>query len=153
MTDAYRQGLRAMEAGRYREAVAALKQAMDAQPQDPHIKLWLAMAYEALQEWGLARDLCRELTTHPDPQIRQQSQQVLYILEAPRLRRRPEWLNQIPLLTEDITPPWRVGTPRKPQPVPQEDVSPPGPVAQSNGFVPLVLGALLLLLVWWGWIA
>ncbi|MCS6783041.1 MAG: tetratricopeptide repeat protein [Gloeomargarita sp. SKYBB_i_bin120] len=151
MTDAYRQGLRAMEAGRYREAVTALKSALEAQPHDPQIKLWLAMAYEALQEWGLARDLCRELTTHPDPKVRQQSQQVLYILEAPRLRRRSEWVNRIPLLTEEAAVPWRVGIPKKVKP-PEEDLPPPRSVAQSNGFVPLALGALLILLVWWGWV-
>ncbi|MCS7031442.1 MAG: tetratricopeptide repeat protein [Gloeomargarita sp. SKYG116] len=151
MTDAYRQGLRAMEAGRYREAVAALQQALVVRPHDPQVKLWLAMAYEALQEWGLARELCRELTTHPDPKVRQQSQRVLYILEAPRLRRRSEWLNQIPLLTEESVVTWRVGAPKKTKPLPVEDMAPPGPVVQSNRFVPVALGLLLTWLVWWGW--
>ncbi|APB34592.1 hypothetical protein GlitD10_2260 [Gloeomargarita lithophora Alchichica-D10] len=151
MTTAYQQGLRAMESGRYRTAVAALQTALAERPHDPQVKLWLAMAYEANQQRELARNLCRELTAHPDPQVRQQSQQVLYILEAPQLQRRAEWLNEIPPMTEEPLPGLTLGTPKQitPPPVPE-----PVMVArsQSNYFVPVTLAGLsLVLAIWAGW--
>ena len=40
--------------------------------------------------------LCRQLSQHPDLETRKQSKNLLYILEAPQLQRRAEWLTQIP---------------------------------------------------------
>ncbi|MEN9273860.1 MAG: tetratricopeptide repeat protein [Gloeomargarita sp. DG02_4_bins_56] len=151
MANPYREGVQAMAAGRYREAVAALQTALADAPHDPQVKLWLVMAYEADRQGQAARDLCRELTTHPDPHIRQQSQRVLYILEAPQLQRKPEWLNEIPLLTEESSPPLPWGKPRRsPAPEPREIVG-VAPVG-SNDFVPVMLAALSVgLLLWAGW--
>jgi len=148
--NAYQQGVRAMERGQYRQAVLAFQTALADRPQDPQVKLWLVMAYEANQERQLARDLCRELTQHPDPQVRQQSQRVLYILEAPRLQRRSEWLNEIPLLTEATVP--SLVSPRpKPKPSPPADLT-PAPVTPDNAFIPVALvGVSLGLLLWAGW--
>lgn len=152
MPDSYQEGLRAMESGRYREAVAALESAQIRRPNDPQVKLWLVMAYEANQQRQLARDLCRELTSHPDPQIRQQSQRVLYILEAPQLRRRAEWLNEIPPITDDTLPTITLGRPKaKPLPLPPE---PPKAfiAVQNNYFIPVALvGFSLGLILWAGW--
>jgi tetratricopeptide (TPR) repeat protein len=152
MPDSYQEGLRAMESGRYREAVAALESARVNRPNDPQVKLWLVMAYEANQQRELARDLCRELTSHPDPQIRQQSQRVLYILEAPQLRRRAEWLNQIPLMTDE-SPPGVTFRQRQSKPSPPAVASPPAePRVEQNHFISLALvGFLLALLLWAGW--
>jgi hypothetical protein len=152
MPDCYHEGLRAMESGRYREAVAALESARVSRPHDPQVKLWLVMAYEANQQRQLARDLCRELTSHPDPQIRQQSQRVLYILEAPQLQRRAEWLNEIPPITDEPLPSFPLGKPKtKPLPLPPQ---PPTALiaVQTNYFVPIALvGISLGLIVWAGW--
>jgi tetratricopeptide (TPR) repeat protein len=152
MPDSYQEGLRAMERGQYRQAVLAFQEALAAHPQDPQVKLWLVMAYEANQQRELARDLCRELTSHPDPQIRQQSQRVLYILEAPQLRRRAEWLNQIPLMTDE-SPPGVTFRQRQSKPSPPAVVSPSvEPRVERNHFIPVALvGSLLVLFLWAGW--
>jgi tetratricopeptide (TPR) repeat protein len=152
MPDSYQEGLRAMERGQYRQAVLAFQEALAAHPQDPQVKLWLVMAYEANQQRELARDLCRELTSHPDPQIRQQSQRVLYILEAPQLRRRAEWLNQIPLMTDE-SPPGVTLRQRQSKPSPPAVVSPSvEPRVERNHFIPVALvGSLLVLFLWAGW--
>jgi len=152
MPDSYQEGLRAMESGRYREAVAALESARVNRPNDPQVKLWLVMAYEANQQRELARDLCRELTSHPDPQVRQESQRVLYILEAPQLQRRAEWLSEIPLMTDEslsgVTLRQRKSNPSLPA-----VVSPSvEPRVERNHFIPVALvGSLLVLLLWAGW--
>lgn len=141
-----------MERGQYRQAVLAFQEALAAHPQDPQVKLWLVMAYEANQERQLARDLCRELTTHPDPQVRQESQRVLYILEAPQLQRRAEWLSEIPLMTDEslsgVTLRQRKSNPSLPA-----VVSPSvEPRVERNRFIPVALvGSLLVLLLWAGW--
>ena len=141
-----------MERGQYRQAVLAFQEALAAHPQDPQVKLWLVMAYEANQERQLARDLCRELTTHPDPQVRQESQRVLYILEAPQLQRRAEWLSEIPLMTDEslsgVTLRQRQSNPSLPA-----VVSPSvEPRVERNHFIPVALvGSLLVLLLWAGW--
>jgi hypothetical protein len=141
-----------MERGQYRQAVLAFQEALAAHPQDPQVKLWLVMAYEANQERQLARDLCRELTTHPDPQVRQESQRVLYILEAPQLQRRAEWLSEIPLMTDEslsgVTLRQRKSNPSLPA-----VVSPSvEPRVERNHFIPVALvGSLLVLLLWAGW--
>ncbi len=149
MESAYQQGLRAMESGRYREAVTALESARTSHPHDPQVKLWLVMAYEANQQRQLARDLCRELTAHPDPQVRQQSQRVLYILEAPQLQRRAEWLNQIPPLAEESLPGFTLGKRRtilSPPPVPTPAAL---PAVEPNRFIPFALVGLSLGFVFW----
>ena len=58
--------------------------------------MWLVMAYEAAGQRNEAIALCRQLGRHPDIETRKQSKRLLYILEAPKLERRPEWLTQIP---------------------------------------------------------
>ena len=62
--------------------------------------MWLVNAYVAAgdDESGLA--LCRKLILHPDLDTKQQSKRLLYILEAPQLEMKPEWVTQIPDLSE-----------------------------------------------------
>lgn len=63
-------------------------------------QIWLITAYEAAGERNRALDLCRIVSKHPDWDTRKQAKRLLYILEAPKLRMHPEWLTEIPDLTE-----------------------------------------------------
>lgn len=99
----YQAGKAAFERGDYRKAVQSLETANAAvQPMSRfggEVQIWLVTAYEALGQRTDALALCREVSRHPDLQIRKQGRRLLYILEAPRLTTRPEWLTQIPDLT------------------------------------------------------
>ncbi|NEQ25985.1 MAG: hypothetical protein F6K28_44430 [Microcoleus sp. SIO2G3] len=53
-------------------------------------------SYQAAEQQQEAIALCEQLTRHPDLQTRQQAKRLLYILKAPRLKTRPEWLTEIP---------------------------------------------------------
>jgi hypothetical protein len=111
------------------------------------------MAYQALGKLPEAINLCRKLTRHPDGELRKQSKQVLFILEAPQLVRPKEWMTEIPDLNQmdANTSPSIVQAAknrRRSQPPPSvirfEDTSKMN--TQDNGFVVVVLLFLLLLL-------
>lgn len=88
------------ERGRYKNAITDFKMALAlANPissRGGEIQLWLVNAYIAAgrEEEGLA--LCRKLIRHPDLDTKQQSKRMLYILEAPELEMKPEWVTKIP---------------------------------------------------------
>lgn len=107
-------GKTAFERGEYRKAVEYLEAANNqAEPQTRlggEIQIWLVTAYEALGLRSQALDLCRQVSRHPDYQTRKQGNRLLYILEAPRLVTRPEWLTQIPDLAS--LPDSETGNPR-----------------------------------------
>ncbi len=63
------------------------------------VQIWLVTAYEAAQQRTEAIALCKQLARHPDIETRKQSKRLLYIMEAPQLTMRPEWLTEIPDLT------------------------------------------------------
>jgi hypothetical protein len=96
----YQQGQSCIGRGAYREAIALLEQAQTGTARatrlNGDIRFSLVMAYEAAGERDQARGLCRELQTHPDSEIRRQATHLLYILEAPQLERKAEWVVQIP---------------------------------------------------------
>lgn len=102
--EAFTLGQATFERGRYRKAIEcfqtalALSNPMGARGGD--IQMWLVNAYIANgdEETGLA--LCRKLIRHPDLDTQRQSKRLLYILEAPELEMRPEWVTQIPDLTD-----------------------------------------------------
>ncbi len=100
---AYQAGKTAFERGQYREAVQTLIKARALANQNSRlggeIQIWLVTAYEAVGQQQEAIALCRQLNRHPDLEIRQQSRRLLYILEAPQLTMRPEWVSQIPDLS------------------------------------------------------
>lgn len=159
----YQAGKVAFERGQYREAVEELTkasaQAVPTSQLAGEIQLWLVTAYEAVGQRSEAISLCRQLHSHPDWETRKQSRRLLYILEAPQLSLRPEWLTQIPDLEQvgDSSPKDRKGstlvTPSRPShPKPQ-----PAPVdlsqveTQDNRFIWIaLLGTVLLLggLIW-----
>lgn len=100
---AYQAGKAAFERGEYRKAVQHLESAkalvLPMSRFGGEVQIWLVTAYEALGQRSDALALCREVSHHPDLQTRKQGRRLLYILEAPRLTTRPEWLTQIPDLT------------------------------------------------------
>ncbi len=99
----YQMGKDAFERGEYRKSVHHLEKAkasINLQSRlGGEIQTWLVTAYEAAGQRTAALELCRILSQHPDWQTRKQGKRLLYILEAPQLRSRPEWLTQIPDLT------------------------------------------------------
>jgi hypothetical protein len=120
------------------------------------VQIWLVTAYEALGQRSDALTLCRELSRHPDLQTRKQGRRLLYILEAPRLTTRPEWLTQIPDLTNlsdsdardrptaaTISPAKLIEKPA----FQLEDIVDPERVnVQDNRFIWVALGAIALVL-------
>jgi len=96
----YRQGKRAFEGGRYRESIECFDRAR--QLLDPFTrqsgdaKIWLITAHHALGQTSEAIALCQQLAKHPHSEIRRQSQNLLAILQAPRLQRPQEWMTEIP---------------------------------------------------------
>lgn len=66
---------------------------------DGELKTWLVMAYEAAGDRSAALNLCRIVSRHPHGQTRDQGKRLLYILEAPKLKMKSEWLVEIPDLS------------------------------------------------------
>jgi hypothetical protein len=99
----YEIGKDAFERGEYRRSVQYLEKATARvnlqSPLGGEIQTWLVTAYEATGQRSDALELCRIISQHPDWQIRKQGKRLLSILEAPQLKSRPEWLTQIPDLT------------------------------------------------------
>lgn len=155
---AYQLGQQAFERGRYADAVQAFEQALAEQPSislDGEIKLWLVNALAAVDRRQDAIALCGKLAKHPDLDVRKQSKQLLYIIQAPKLQAKEEWLTKIPdlaTLEDSDKAPWqKIPTkPRPPKPPP-----PPLPLSEvnteDNGFVwAALIGSVLLLGgLWW----
>lgn len=87
------------ERGDYRQALEQIKQAQSRYPQSGKLRLWQALAQEALGETQEAIRLAQTLLRNPDPEVAQQARYVLGIWQAPRLRRPAEWLSEIPDLS------------------------------------------------------
>lgn len=96
----YRLGKAAFERGHYREAVQHLEKACAMVARNSRlggeIQLWLVTAYEAAGKTTEAIALCEQLKRHPDSETSKQGRQLLYIMQAPQLKRPTEWLTQIP---------------------------------------------------------
>lgn len=97
-------GQRAFENGQYRSAIEALiaGEAINgcSVQLDGELKTWRVMALEAIGDRESALELCRKVAKHPHSEARQQGKQLLYILEAPKLRMKSEWLTEIPDLSK-----------------------------------------------------
>ncbi|MEN9226763.1 MAG: hypothetical protein Q6L60_06690 [Thermostichus sp. HHBFW_bins_43] len=87
------------ERGQYRQVLEQVRQAQSRYPQSGKLKLWQALAQEALGQTQEAILLAQALVRNPDPEVAQQARYVLGIWQAPRLRRPPEWLIEIPDLS------------------------------------------------------
>ena len=96
----YQVGKAAFEGGEYRISVQRLEAATALVNPNSRLggetQIWLVTAYEANGQASEAIALCRRLGKHSDLETRKQSKNLLYILEAPQLQRRTEWLTQIP---------------------------------------------------------
>lgn len=162
---AYHAGKIAFEGGRYREAVEQLEQACGLAVENSRLKgemqTWLVTAYDAAGQRPQAIALCRQLTQHPNYLVRQQAKRVLYILEAPELAKRPEWLTQIPDLGNlaESEPEYRRGSGVKTLKTRPKDTLELDPVdlsqvnTQDNRFIWVALGAIVLILAglaFWG---
>ena len=166
---AYQFGQQAFERGYYQAAIQQFIQAIAGikpnSPRGGEIQMWLVNAYAAVHQNQEALALCRQLTRHPDHTTRQQSKRLLFILEAPRLKLRPEWQTKIPDLgaiaaggEQDKLASVRYAAtpkkPRRPRPKPEpepEDLSQMN--TQDNQFIWLSLVAAIAIiggLVWFG---
>ena len=130
-------GKAAFEAGLYREAIELLRQGEGVQGEarsmatDGELKTWLVMAYEASGDRSAALNLCRIVSRHPHGQTRDQGKRLLYILEAPKLKMKSEWLVEIPDLSHLENSDDRAWTP------PPINLSPPPKLrpTQPKGYV------------------
>lgn len=154
----YEQGKAAFARGQYRQAVQSFEKAASLadriSPFSGEVQIWLVTAYQAKGQMDEAIALCRCATTHPDYLTAKQARRLLYILEAPKLKSRPEWITSIPDLSQieaegggkgisQYQPPRK---PRKPKPATKpepEDLSQMN--TADNGFVWLGLGLVALL--------
>lgn len=155
---AYELGQQAFERGRYAEAVQAFEQGIAEKPSislDGELKLWLVNALAATDRRQEAIELCGKLALHPDLDVRKQSKQVLYIIQAPKLKAKEEWLTKIPDLDGlegSDAKPWQQ-VPSKPRPL--KPPPPPLPLSEvnteDNGFIWFALIGCGLLIggLWW----
>jgi tetratricopeptide (TPR) repeat protein len=99
----FESGQIAFERGEYRQAVSYLLAAIaQVQPNTKiggEVQVWLATAYEATGQITEAKALCQKLSGHPNLDTRQASKRMLYIMQAPELVRREEWMIEIPDLS------------------------------------------------------
>ncbi|MEM9265035.1 MAG: tetratricopeptide repeat protein [Cyanobacteria bacterium P01_F01_bin.13] len=155
---AYQLGQQAFERGRYADAVQAFEQGLNEQRStalDGELKLWLVNALAAADRRQEAIELCGTLALHPDFDVRKQSKQLLYIIQAPKLQAKEEWLTKIPDLANlegNDEKPWQ-NRPIKPRPL--KPSPPPLPLSEvntdDNGFVWIALIGCGLMLggLWW----
>lgn len=165
MMAAYAKGRDAFEHGYYRESVEWLLKAIALVSRNSQMggemQMWLVTAYEAAGQQQEAIALCRQLQLHTHWETRQQSKRLLYILEAPKLEKKAEWLTQIPDLSnvneQDLSD--RMGVGSFKQSVAKPPKTDPEPIDWSQvdtgennlvGIVLIVLLAVLGGLVWLG---
>lgn len=97
-------GKDAFERGQYRQAVERLEKAVALFDRGTALhgeaQIWLVTAYEAAGKRDEAIALCELVSRHPHLETRKEGSRLLYILKAPKLQTRPEWLTQIPDLSK-----------------------------------------------------
>lgn len=151
----YTYGQDAFERGNYRQAVGHFEEgvrlAKAMTPLGGEIQVWLVNAYNAVGRSQEALALCEVLTRHPDIDVRKQAKGLLYILQAPQLRRPGNWMTEIPDLAaiddEGGSSMGRVSLanlprrPTKPRPLPEPEPLDPSEInTGDNGFLWIALG-------------
>ncbi len=153
------QGQQAFERGNYSQALSLLGEAATLAEGNPsrsgEIQLWLVMAHSAVGDQAAALRLCRQLQRHPDRQTRQESRRLLAILEAPRLKRHPEWYSQIPDLSQVGDRPYRSPytnhRPRNSATTEKPEAPPPPATPLPNAFIWIALVGLGVLTAFAAW--
>lgn len=96
----YQAGKVAFERGDYRAAVKHLEAASALINRTSRLggeaQTWLVTAYQAAGQTQEAIALCQQISRHPDPETSKQGKRLLYILQAPELKRPAEWMTEIP---------------------------------------------------------
>ena len=155
----YQQGQVLLDRGQYRSSVKTLEDAKSlvnlSSKLGGEVQLSLVTAYQGIDKMDDAIALCEELTRHPNLEIRQQSQRILYILKAPQLKRPEAWMTKIPTTNSDDnqTPRYVQAKPAtKPIKKPSlklEDIT--QMETRDNGFIGLALGLFIIIicgLIW-----
>ena len=149
----YEKGQLALAGGNYRQAIHLLEAALaEIEPRSAlggEAQMCLVTAYQARGMLAEAIDLCAKLTRHPRLEVRQESKRVLYILKAPDLRLKEEWVTKIPDLQdlEENVKGQRVASRKQAKSIPVRKLPPSPPIdpkdinTKDNGF----LGILLLI--------
>jgi hypothetical protein len=147
--DLYQAGINSFERGQYRLSIqhlnAALALISSGSREGGEIQIWLISAYQGLGEGDKASEICRQLITHPIYQIREQAKRLLYIIEAPRLKRPDEWMTKIPDLEKipDSTRQFKKGTNK------QKKEESPAPMQleqhKNTVFIGLAIAVILLM--------
>lgn len=100
----YELGKNALERGKYRLSIENLEKALEivgfASRLGGDTQILLVTAYQAIGNRDKAIALCQELTTHPNTTTRKKAQDVLYIIQAPELKRPESWMSKIPDLSQ-----------------------------------------------------
>ena len=140
----FQAGKTALERGNYRLSIDNLIAARELVPPNSRrggeAGVWLVSAYQASDKIHEAIALCQELIVHPNTQTREQAQRILYIIKAPKLERPPEWMSEIPDLSDSDQGASRYITAKKTKPktlseLSEEDLDPPLVDNQDNQFV------------------
>ncbi|MCU0566366.1 MAG: hypothetical protein MUF49_07195 [Oculatellaceae cyanobacterium Prado106] len=154
-------GKSAFERGQYRQSVEQLEKAVNLAGQNSklggEVQIWLVNAYQAAGQNLEAIALCEKLGAHPDLKTRKQSRRMIYILKAPKLKLKEEWMTKIPDLSNLDDPegrpkgasqyvPVRTEASRKrsqpePEPIDLSQVN-----TKDNDFVWIALGIVVLTL-------
>lgn len=156
----YNAGKDAFERGNYQISVQRLETAHSLVTPSTRlggeVGIWLVTAYQAASRVTDAIALCTKLSQHPHPEIRKQGKRLLYILQAPALKRPKEWMVEIPDLATlpDSDPKDRRGSSTiKPksslkaeEPLDLSQVN-----TKDNSFIWLAFVAIVLMLgsLWW----
>jgi tetratricopeptide (TPR) repeat protein len=133
----YIEGVAAFERGQYRESVQCLEKASALVNRDSgfggKVLIWLVTAYEAAGQQAEAIALCEQIKKHPDAETSKQGKRLLYIMQAPQLKRPSEWLTQIPDLAtiSDNTNQTRLSSNNSPR-TPPKPLAAPEPVDLSQ---------------------
>ena len=103
----YQAGQNALERGKYRFSIENLEQALEivgfGSRLGGDVQMLLITAYQAIGNREKAIALCQELTNHPNLTTRKKAQEVLYIIQAPELKRPEAWMSKIPDLSQSET--------------------------------------------------
>lgn len=100
----YQAGKTALERGEYSQSIKYLEIAKQLSVSSSRlggeVQIVLVTAYQAAGMRTEAIALCRQLVTHPSLETRKQAKRILFIIEAPQLKRPKEWMTEIPDLTQ-----------------------------------------------------